>query len=113
MAMNAQVSIDEYFRLPHTEREAEYVNGPIVERTMPDFLHSYIQLRLGQLLTLALQLYSGYLDLCILNYKTDPDSAPTTPPLLAVEIISKDDSYTDVLTKLRESPVGRPQHMAH
>ena len=42
------------------------------------------------------------LDLCILNYKADPDSAPTTPPLLAVEIISKDDSYTDVLTKLRE-----------
>lgn len=119
MAMNAQVSINEYFRLPHTEREAEYVNGSIVERTMPDFLHSYIQLRLGHLLTLALQRYSGYyvcselrmrvqpnviriLDLCILNYKADPDSAPTTPPLLAVEIISKDDSYTDVLTKLRE-----------
>ena len=119
MATITQISAEEYFRLPHAEREAEFVHGVVVERTMPDFLHSHIQAQLAYLLKLALQQHKGYyvctelrmrvdtniirlLDLCLLDYKADPDSAPTRPPLLAVEIVSKDDSYTGLLTKLRE-----------
>ena len=119
METEAQVSPNDYFQLPHSEREPELVHGVVMERPMPDFLHSYIQLRMGHLLSNAIEKHPGYwacselrmrvqedvirvLDLCLLNYKADPNSAPTKPPILAVEIVSKDDPYTEVLTKMLE-----------
>ncbi len=42
------------------------------------------------------------LDICVLDYRPAPNSAPTQPPVVAIEIVLEDDRYSDVLRKLRE-----------
>ena len=86
---------------------------------MPDFYHSFIQARLSYLMGIALAGQKRLSvvtelrmrldvdlvrlpDLCVLDYFPKPDKVPTRPPILAVEIVSKDDGYTELLTRLRE-----------
>ena len=42
------------------------------------------------------------LDICVLDYRPAPNTAPTQPPVVAIEIVSEDDRYSDILRKLRE-----------
>ena len=84
-----------------------------------DYIHSYIQLRLGYLLVSLFASnpkYSVYseprirvrndivrlLDICVLDYRPAPNTAPTQPPIVAIEIVSEDDRYSEILRKLRE-----------
>ena len=119
MASLAQLSAEDYFRIHFQEREAELVHGVLMERPMPDFFHSVIQGRLVHMLIAALAGWRQYSvcpelrmrlgpdlvripDVCVIDYHPDPDTAPTRAPLLAVEIVSKDDGYTGLLTRLGE-----------
>lgn len=119
MAATATITAEQYFQLTFPEREAELDHGVIHERPMPDFLHSYIQSELILLLRLLLRANPKYsvcpelrmrvstdvvriLDICVLDYRPDTDTTPTKPPLLAIEVVSKDDRYTEILKKLRE-----------
>ena len=119
MAATATISAEQYFQLSFPEREAELDHGVISERPLPDFLHSYIQSELILLLRLLLRTKTEYsvcpelrmrvskdvvriLDICVLDYRPDTDTAPAKPPLVAIEVVSKDDRYTEILKKLRE-----------
>ena len=101
------------------EREAELDNGVLIERSIPDYIHSYIQSGLAHLLITLFALNTKYsvcselrmsvrkdivrlLDICVLDYRPAPNTAPTQPPVAAIEIVSEDDRYSDVLRKLRE-----------
>jgi Uma2 family endonuclease len=116
MATKTQIRAEDYLRMTF-EHDAEFVHGEIVERSMPDEIHSAIQflilLRFGSLI----QSYPLY-PRPELRMKVAPDAyripdvavfaevppqrVPETPPLVVVEIVSPDDRYQDLMQKLEE-----------
>jgi Uma2 family endonuclease len=116
VATKTQVRAEDYLRMTF-EHDAEFVHGDIVERSMPDKIHAKIQLflllRFGSLMQTS-QLYP----LPELRVKLAPDVyripdvcvfigepqqlVPDAPPLVVIEILSKDDRYADVIQKLDE-----------
>ena len=116
MSTKTQIRSEDYLRMTF-EHDAEFVHGEIVERTMPDELHSAIQflilLRFGSLIH-SYPLYprpeirmkvarNSYRIADIALFAgAHPPSVPDTPPLVVVEILSKDDRYLDIMQKLEE-----------
>jgi len=118
MPSRLQVAPDEYLSMSFDGVDREYVRGEIVERSMPDYAHGKMQLRLGarfvQLeeshrlfacsetrMQLAPDLYR-IPDIAVFA-ETEPDKpVPKHPPLLVIEIVSPDDRYSDVLEKLAQ-----------
>jgi Uma2 family endonuclease len=116
VSTRAQVTPAEYLRMTF-ERDAELVRGEIVERSMPDYLHSTVQYLLlmlfGELARkypvlarpeLRLQLARTTFripDISVFTAKPDL-AVPKTPPLLVIEILSKDDRHSDLMEKLEE-----------
>ncbi len=116
VATKTQIRAEDYLRMTF-EHDAELVHGDIVERSMPDLIHSTTQyrvlLRFGSL-TQTRPLYP----LPELRLKVAPDvyripdvsvyadrpaqRVPDTPPLVAIEILSLDDRHSDLMQKLEE-----------
>jgi Uma2 family endonuclease len=116
VATKTQIRSEDYLRMTF-EHDAEFVHGEIVERGMPDEIHSAIQflilLKFGSLV----QSYPLYprpeirmrverdryrvADIAIFA-GSHPQPVPETPPLVVVEILSKDDRHSDVIQKLEE-----------
>jgi len=116
VATKTQNRAEDYLRMTF-EHEAEFVHGEIVERSMPDEIHSAIQflilLRFGRLIgsyaiyprpeirmRLAEAVYR-IADIAVF-VGAHPAPVPETPPLVVVEILSKDDRYVDLMEKLEE-----------
>ena len=115
VATKTQITAEQYLRMTF-EPDAEFVHGEIVERAMPDYIHG----RLEFLISLAFGrlIQSSRLYPCLevrMKLATDvyriPDVAvftksqqpvPDTPPLVAIEILSKDDRHSDLMQKLEE-----------
>jgi len=116
VATKTQITAEQYLRMTF-EHDAEFVHGEIVERAMPDYIHSRIQVLLAVLFE-SLRLSHGLLACAELRMKIAagvyriPDVAvfaapplqtvPETPPLIAIEILSKDDRHSDLMQKLEE-----------
>jgi Uma2 family endonuclease len=116
MSTKTQIRSEDYLRMTF-EHDAEFVHGEIVERCMPDEIHSAIQflilLRFGSLIN-SYPLYprpeirmkvtrNAYRIADIAVFAgSHPPAIPRTPPLVVVEIISKDDRYLDLMQKLEE-----------
>src|SRR5260370_41971633 len=107
MSAKSAVSMDEYLRTSFEDLDREYVDGEIVERTLPTHLHSKAQFRLATIfgvLSDARPLY-GRVELRSLVSATrvripdvsvyacvEPtDPVPATPPFIAIDILSPDD----------------------
>ncbi len=116
VSTKTQIRAEDYLRTTF-EHDAEFVHGEIVERSMPDEIHSAIQflilLRFGSLI----QSYALYprpelrMRIAPDVYRIPdvavfaglhPQPIPETPPLVIVEIISKDDRYLDLMQKIEE-----------
>src|SRR6266849_5597953 len=107
VATKTQITAEQYLRMTF-EHDAEFVHGEIVERPMPDYIHSRIQVLLAALFE-SLRLTHGLLACVELRLKLAsevyriPDvsvfavpqhqAVPDTPPLVAIEILSKDDRH--------------------
>jgi Uma2 family endonuclease len=116
VATNTQITAEQYLRMTF-EHDAEFVHGEIVERAMPDYIHSRIQVLLAVLFE-SLRRTHGLLACAELRMKLAPDvyripdvavftepprqPVPDTPPLVAIEILSKDDRHSDLMQKLEE-----------
>jgi Uma2 family endonuclease len=116
VSTKTQIRAEDYLRMTF-EHDAEFVHGDIVERSMPDKIHAKIQLflllRLGSLMQ-ASRLYPlpelrvklapdvyRIPDVCV--FVGEPEQlVPDSPPLVAIEILSKDDRYSEVMQKLEE-----------
>jgi Uma2 family endonuclease len=117
MATKAQITAEQYLHMTF-EYDAEYVRGEIVERAMPDNVHSLIQflilMEIGRLIQshplfprpeLRLRLEPRVFripDISVFAGQPPHESVPSTPPLLVIEILSKDDSHHNLMQKIEE-----------
>src|SRR5882724_2422932 len=118
MSTKSAVSIEDYLRTSFEGLDREYVDGEIVERTLPDNLHSETQWRLSGLIwDLSKKLpFHGRTelrsrvaatrvripDVSIYAGRNPTDRYPSEPPLVAIEILSQDDRPPKVMQKLKE-----------
>ena len=117
MAAHTQISVEEYLRTSFDGSDCEYLDGEIVERGMPNLPHSKAQKRLivwfvGMEEKLSLHCFADLrlrtrerryrvVDLAVFQGEPAED-VPSLPPLVAIEILSPDDRFAEVLTKLEE-----------
>src|SRR5580704_1457529 len=116
MSTKTQIRSEDYLRMTF-EHDAEFVHGEIVERGMPDLNHGRLEGlifsqfdRLRQShglfpcvevrMKIAADLYR-IPDVAAFACRTS-QQVPDKPPLVVVEILSKDDRYSDVMQKLEE-----------
>jgi Uma2 family endonuclease len=118
MASRLQVAPGEYLSTSFEGTDREYVRGEIVERSMPNFPHGEMQFELAfrfrQLrdshrlfgcsetrMRLAPDLYR-IPDIAVFAESRPDEAVPSNPPLVAIEIVSPDDRYSEMLEKLLE-----------
>jgi Uma2 family endonuclease len=116
VATKTQITAEQYLRVTF-EHDAEFVHGEIVERAMPDYIHSRIRVLLAVLFEsqrathgllacaeLRMKIASGVYRIPDIAVFVQPpeQSVPDTPPLVAIEILSKDDRHSDLMQKLEE-----------
>jgi Uma2 family endonuclease len=117
MATKAQITPEQYLNMTF-EHDAEFVHGEIVERSMPDYIQGKIAFLLAQALvpvTRSHRLYPCFEvrmrvaadiyrlpDVSVFAEEEPSQSVPSKPPLLVVEIVSKDDRHHDLMEKLEE-----------
>jgi Uma2 family endonuclease len=114
-----QIGVEEYLGLVFNDRpEPDYVHGEVVERSLPTLVHGQIQalliLLLGRLLpkvhlTLLteprLQIESDLYrvaDVAVYRGPRPEGRFGTSPPYIAIEIVSPDDRYNDLTGRLED-----------
>ena len=118
MSTKTAVSIEEYLRTSYEDLDREYVDGEIVERTLPTNLHSKTQCRLAGILDRLsetrplfgrVELRSRVSatrvripDVSAYAGVEPTDPVPSNPPLIAIEILSPDDRQAKLVAKLEE-----------
>jgi Uma2 family endonuclease len=115
MATKPLVPVEEYLRTKFDGPDPEYLDGELVERNLGEFEHGAVQvrlaaafLRLRKPLCVASELHlritpSRYriVDLAVFLEKP-ATPIPTSPPYVAIEIVSPGDRYTEIHKKLEE-----------
>jgi Uma2 family endonuclease len=116
VATKTQITAEEYLRTTF-EHDAEFVHGEIVERSMPTFSHSTMQFLILLRFAALVQTHGlfprpelrvkvakdVYRIPDVVVYQTKPQQeVPDSPPLVAIEIPSKDDRHSDLMQKLEE-----------
>ena len=116
MATKTQIRAEDYLRMTF-EHDAEFVHGEIVERSMPDLSHGRLEglifaqfdrLRqshgLYPCVEVRMRIASDVYripDVAVFAHPTS-QQVPDKPPLVVVEILSKDDRHSDLMQKLEE-----------
>ncbi len=117
MSTKTRIRSEDYLRMTF-EHDAEFVHGEIVERGMPDLIHGRIQsvivIEFGKLtrthrlypcVEVRMKVAPGVYripDVAVFAPTLPEQPVPDKPPLVTVEILSKDDRYSDVMQKLEE-----------
>ena len=118
MATNTLVTPEEYLLMAFDGPDQEFVDGEVVERNVGERQHSEIQARLVEIFyelrknvplycfpELRLRLAETRYripDLSVFAKEKPAESVPSSPPLVAIEIVSRDDRYTEITHKLEE-----------
>ncbi|MSV31153.1 MAG: Uma2 family endonuclease [Bryobacterales bacterium] len=117
MATKTLISSDEYLRTSFEDPEPDYVEGEVVERPVPNYLHSRTQVRLSDVFKPwedRRQLFrSSEIRLRVAADRfrvTDfavfaseqTELIPVDPPYAVVEIVSPGDRFEDLMTKLAD-----------
>jgi Uma2 family endonuclease len=118
MGTKAALSVEEYLNTSFPNLDKEYRDGEIVERSLPDKLHSLTQSllvtffmmlrkKLGVVAypEMRLKLRDGLYRIPDVSvyYPQQPSlNVPDTPPLVAIEILSSDDRLVKVREKLED-----------
>lgn len=117
MGTKTAMPVEEYLRAAFPGVDCEYRDGEVLERSMPDDLHSATQgLLCGFFIPLRQKLALFVRPEIRMKVREDlyliPDVAifhlekpaliPDSPPLIAIEILSPDDRHSAVRSKLQE-----------
>jgi Uma2 family endonuclease len=127
MSTKSAVSLENYLRTSFEGLDREYVDGEIVERTLPNFIHGKTQWRLSGLiweLSKTLPFHGctevrsrvhptrvRIPDVAIYAGAEPTESVPTQPPLVAIEILSPDDRYSELMQKFEEYNAWGVRHI--
>ena len=101
------ISVEEYLSTGY-EPDCEYDDGVVVERNLGEFEHSFLQITLGTLFTVNMDNWGVFglteqrvqvkprnflvPDLCVLRVGSPREKILTHPPLIAIEIMSPEDT---------------------
>jgi Uma2 family endonuclease len=117
MSARTGISVEDYLHTGFLDLDREYRDGELVERSLPDYLHGKTQ---ALLVAFFLALRNKLpLFACVETrmkiranvylipdvaafWPEEPAAVPDHPPLVAIEILSKDDRLTEVRAKLDE-----------
>lgn len=115
MATQTQVSPEEYLRMSFEEADCDYLDGEVVERNVGEPPHSEVQRQLVFYFASLSKRQAVYpypelrmkvspsryrvADLAVFRERL-PASVPTQPPFIVVEVVSRDDRYTEIVRKL-------------
>jgi Uma2 family endonuclease len=118
MAAKALVTVEKYLCTSFDGPDREFVDGDIVERNAGDKQHSRVQGRMVVLFSLCgkttplfcypelrIKLSAARYrvpDVAVFSPSEPVEDVPSTPPLIAVEIVSPDDRHSDIIGKLEE-----------
>jgi Uma2 family endonuclease len=118
MGTKAAISVEEYLHTSFPDLDKEYREGEIVERGLPDNLHSTTQALLISFFMayrktlgvyprpeLRLRLRERLFripDVSVFYPNAPTEAVPSTPPFIAIEIRSTDDRMSEVRAKLAE-----------
>ena len=119
MAVKTLVTLDEYLGTTYEGTDREFVEGEVVERSMPTYDHGEMQMHWGVIIHelkrhgLPLRAVSEVRlrvsgervrvpGVAIYAGPRPEERVPSIPPLAAIEILSPDDRMIQVLEKLRE-----------
>ena len=119
MLARSQIGVEEYLDLVFEDRpEPDYVDGEVVERALPTPTHSEIQAlliilfvplisRFGLLLRPELRVQIRprkfrVVDLAVFQGDRPEGRYATMPPLVAFEIVSPDDRYSELTERLED-----------
>ena len=111
------VSVEEYLTTGY-DPDCEYDDGLIVERNLGEFEHSFLQILLGTLFTINMDNWGVFglteqrvqikprrflvPDVCVLRLGLPREKILTRPPLIAIEIMSPEDTIRRVSAKAVE-----------
>jgi Uma2 family endonuclease len=117
MGAGTLISVEEYLSTSYSP-DREFRDGVLVERNVGDYAHSLLQAALAayfrrrrkrwqiQVLTeLRIKVREGWYplpDVCVYSLPNPTDRYPSTPPLLWIEILSDDDTMSEVRSKASE-----------
>jgi len=113
MATKAQMTAEQYLDMSF-EYDAEFVDGEIVARSWPDWLHSRAQatvaFKLNEIdkrfgsIGVRMKLRDGLYRVADVAVFSDrpAEPYPERPPLIVVEILSPDDRHHDLMKKLED-----------
>jgi Uma2 family endonuclease len=118
MAAKTLITEAEFLRMTFDGPEPEYVDGEVVERSMPNLHHSRVQRRvcvLSEPFTLAGRLFAfpelrihtrpGHYrtpDITIYRDREPTGLLPPETPFVVIEVVSPGDSHEELMTKLAE-----------
>lgn len=112
------ISEEEYLRTSFLDRTPEYVDGELVERSLPNTSHSKTQVelifRFGNLrerlplfplseltVPVAPRKYR-IVDLAVYAHRMPAVELPTEVPLVVIEIVSPDDRFEELMNRLED-----------
>jgi len=111
------VSLEEYLKTSY-EPDCDYVDGVLVERNLGDWDHSNLQTALTIYLGTRARTWNVHVcaelrirvsqtrvripDICLISRAGPVEQVPTKPPLVCIEILSPDDRWTRVETRIEE-----------
>jgi len=117
MATSALIPVSEYLRTSYSP-DCDYVDGEVQERNVGEQDHSQIQTRL--ILLLGAGKYEPYIwvntelrvqvsptrfrvpDVCVRRADAPSEQIVHTPPLLCIEVLSPDDNFSRLRTRVRD-----------
>jgi Uma2 family endonuclease len=111
------ISVEEYLSTVY-EPDCEYDDGVIVERNLGEFEHSFLQILLGSIFTNNMESWGVFglteqrvqvkprqfliPDVCVLRLGSPTENILTHPPLIAIEILSPEDTIRRAANKVAE-----------
>ena len=118
MKSKAALPVEEYLHTSFPDLDKEYRDGELVERALPDYLHSKTQGLLILLLGALRKTFSVFVcpelrvrvrpgliripDVSVFYPNEPQERVPSAPPFIAIEILSLDDRMANVRNKLAE-----------
>jgi Uma2 family endonuclease len=110
--------VEEYLRASFDGPDREFVDGEILERNVGEYPHGRAQSRLAGIFEqlrkrhplhcvteLRVRLSSTCVripDVAVFHPEEPAELVPSTPPLIVIEIVSREDRHTEIVKKLSE-----------